>query len=148
VSFNDFMTVPLWAALASIFVACIRPIQYALDNHVQFIKGAVSSAGKCSIPLTLVVLGAYFYQPPAEIEEENNGKATLSTSKSTDTLVESVKGLFHVGTPRRRLQAPVTPGETKTVVIAVLSRMIITPLLLMPLMAASAKFDWQRVFEE
>ncbi|KAF9459670.1 membrane transport protein-domain-containing protein [Collybia nuda] len=148
ISFNDFMTVPLWAALASIFVACIRPIQYALDNHVQFIKGAVSSAGKCSIPLTLIVLGAYFYPPPDEEGEDIGKAAQLSTSKSSDTLVDNVKGLFHVGSPHRRPRVVSTPGETKTVVIAVLSRMIITPLLLMPLMAASAKFDWQPVFED
>jgi hypothetical protein len=42
----------------------------------------------------------------------------------------------------------VFPGETKTVVIAVLSRMIITPLLLMPLMAMSTKFDWHKVLDE
>jgi hypothetical protein len=40
------------------------------------------------------------------------------------------------------------PGETKTVVIAILSRMIIVPLLLIPLMAVSSWYDWQEVFAE
>jgi hypothetical protein len=40
------------------------------------------------------------------------------------------------------------PGETTTVAIAVLSRMIITPLLLLPLMAVSSRFDIQAVFAD
>jgi len=39
-------------------------------------------------------------------------------------------------------------GETKTVVIAVLSRMVITPLLLLPLMALCALYDWHDVFSD
>ncbi|KAI1783812.1 hypothetical protein LXA43DRAFT_1102101 [Ganoderma leucocontextum] len=27
-------------------------------------KGAIAAAGNCSIPITLVILGAYFYSPP------------------------------------------------------------------------------------
>ncbi|KAJ6466560.1 hypothetical protein C8R47DRAFT_1326210 [Mycena vitilis] len=52
-----FMTVPLWAALASLVVACVQPLQHALDAHMQPVKGAVTSAGpgNCSIPLTLIV---------------------------------------------------------------------------------------------
>ena len=48
----------------------------------------------------------------------------------------------------QRHSEPATAGETKTIVIAITSRMLITPLLLMPLMVASAKFDWHKVLEE
>ncbi|KAG6876192.1 hypothetical protein C0993_005036, partial [Termitomyces sp. T159_Od127] len=62
---RNFMTPPLWAALLSVVVACTRPVQHLLEAHWLSVKGALGSAGNCSIPLTLVVLGAYFYTPPA-----------------------------------------------------------------------------------
>jgi auxin efflux carrier family protein len=147
VALNDFMTMPLWATLASLLVACVRPLQNILDNHMEPVKGALAAAGNCSIPLTLVVLGAYFYVPPEETS--GRGPIALPTSTSADSLADSFRDMVFF--KRKRLAGhsqPVTPGETRTVIIAILSRMIITPLLLLPLMAASAKFDWQRVLEE
>ncbi|KAF5379012.1 hypothetical protein D9615_006053 [Tricholomella constricta] len=199
-TFNNFMTVPLWASLLSIVVACIRPVQHVLETHLLAVKGALSAAGNCSIPLTLVVLGAYFYPTSCEGQEGEGkgegdgaveGRFRSLSSLSTETLVHSVKDLFRFkkqgnehghheheaeaevengvgaglglglglehGYGCTAAAAPVPAktkvdntnrGETKTVVIAVLSRMVITPLLLMPLVALSAKFDWQRVFED
>jgi hypothetical protein len=153
---NEFMTVPLWAALASLIVACIPAVQHALDEHMQPLKGAVSAAGSCSIPLTLIVLGAYFYPPPEEGpsgEETPDGGRGITTVKSTSSLMGSVRKMFkkrstdgqaHYGGGAKERR----PGETKTVAIAVLSRMIITPLLLLPLMAVSARFNIQAVFAE
>jgi len=57
--FYECMTMPLRAALASLVVACISPLQRTLA-HIECIRGALDMAGDCSIPLTLVVLGAYF----------------------------------------------------------------------------------------
>jgi predicted permease len=153
------MTVPLWAALASLIVACVQPLQHALDEHMQPIKGAVTSAGNCSIPLTLIVLGGYFYPAPPENATATangiaNGSATgerrLHMSKSSSSLLESVREMFgKQQTARRAGEKPVArPGETKTVVIAVVSRMILTPMLLLLLMALSAKFDLHAVFDE
>ncbi|KAJ7183223.1 membrane transport protein-domain-containing protein [Mycena filopes] len=161
---NEFMTVPLWAALASLIVACVQPLQHALDEHMQPIKGAVTSAGGCAIPLTLIVLGGYFYPAPPEPSATANG-ATLNgngnghagvgeriqTSKSTTSLLESVREMF--GKQARRdgevpARAKTRPGETKTVVIAVLARMILTPMLLLPLMALCAKYDFHAVFDD
>ena len=153
VAFNDFMTMPLWATLASLLVACVRPLQHLLDEHMEPVKGALAAAGNCSIPLTLVVLGAFFYSPPKE-EEEEDGRgeraAALSTSRSADSLADHFGDLVFFKRRRlaRRSTQPVTPGETKTVIITVVSRMFITPLLLLPLMALSAKLDWHRVLEE
>ncbi|KAG5641775.1 hypothetical protein DXG03_004270 [Asterophora parasitica] len=177
-TFLAFMTVPLWAALLSIAVACVRPVQHLLESHLLAVKGALSGAGNCSIPLTLVVLGAYFYHTPDPSEEKardtregQGGGQRVGTSLSTETLVHGVKDFF---TFKRHSNSHMYPhsqsrgedeaenglaargydarknntGETKTVVIAVLSRMVITPLLLMPIVALSAKFDWQRVFED
>ena len=168
VKFNDFMTIPLWASLLSILVACIQPLQHALEEHMPPVTGALKSAGNCSIPLTLVVLGAYFY--PSRDEGSADGdrvavssrqggkkKSRLMTAPSTETLVQSMRGFLQLrklgndvdGEMRaRKVKKKAVPGETKTVMIAVLSRMIITPLLLMPFVALAAKFDLQEVFSE
>ncbi|KAH9924091.1 auxin efflux carrier [Fomitopsis serialis] len=120
--FCDFMTVPLWAALASIIVACITPLQVFIEDHVPPITGALTQAGNCSIPLTLVVLGVYFYTPPDKRQQDEQ----LPTHKGESG----------------------APGETKTVLVAVLARMVITPILLVPLIAVAAKYDLQRLFQD
>jgi hypothetical protein len=61
-------------------------------------------------------------------------------------LIGTVKGLF--GKNYDNQSEPPRKGETRTVVIAILSRMILTPLLLMPLLVLSAKYDYHAVFEE
>jgi predicted permease len=144
---NDFMTVPLWAALASLLVACIRPIQHAMEWHMQPVKGAVTVAGNCSIPLTLVVLGAYFYPTPTSAGDVHT-RPSPTASKSSSMLVNSVKDLFRLQKRRNRSSTVDRPGETATVVIAIMSRMIITPMLLFPLMALSTKFDLHSIFED
>ncbi|KAI0074306.1 hypothetical protein K474DRAFT_1665581 [Panus rudis PR-1116 ss-1] len=176
-TFNEFMTVPLWAALASLLVACIQPLQHTLEEHVEPVKGALTQAGNVSIPLTLVVLGAYFYTPltPEQRREslpQHQHQPSTSTSasalaeeqeaergrsRSELSLVDNVREMFKMGVRnasrdwRRRKQMnkeAKRPGETKTVVVAILSRMILTPLLLLPLMAVGARWDLQEVFAE
>jgi auxin efflux carrier family protein len=151
------MTVPLWAALASIIVACVQPIQHALDEHMQPVKGSLAAAGQCSIPLTLVVLGAYFYPPPEEENPMEQRRSSLSTVRSMSSFARDLfKFKGHNTGHSHSNGAAVTsgadnekrPGETKTVIISVLSRMIITPILLLPLMAMSARFDIHAVFDE
>ncbi|KAI0337206.1 hypothetical protein BDW22DRAFT_1364370 [Trametopsis cervina] len=162
---NEFMTVPLWAALLSLIVACIPPVQHALDQHVKPIKGALTQAGNCSIPLTLVVLGAYFYSPPDDaaapersraatlLSTANRGRRgrSISTSWSHTSLLDNVREMFRMKTrspSAERARETKRAGETKTVVIAVLARMIITPLLLLPVMALSTRFNLQEVFDD
>ncbi|KAJ6519207.1 membrane transport protein-domain-containing protein [Mycena sanguinolenta] len=160
VTLNEFMTVPLWAAFASLIVACVQPLQHALDEHLQPIKGAVTSAGNCSIPVTLVVLGGYFYPAPPEpgvgvVNGHANGTANgnvdgVRASKSANSLLESVREMFGKQQSARLAgEAPkVRAGETKTVVIAVVSRMILTPMLILPLMALCSRFDLHAVFDD
>ncbi|CAL1699027.1 unnamed protein product [Somion occarium] len=182
-TFKEFMTVPLWAALASLVVACIRPLQHILEVHASPIKGALNGAGNVSIPMTLVVLGAYFYTPLSEEEieerersrqallagyqhhcgladtrdaEEGRGRRrTISTKLSQMSLVDNVKEMFKLPTRRKctsrersKKKEEGRPGETKTVVIAIMARMVITPLLLLPVMAVGARWDLQKVFED
>ena len=68
---KEFMTPPLYAALFSLVVACIPPLQHLLAVHLLPVKGAINSAGNCSIPITLVVLGGYFWR--GDGNEENTG---------------------------------------------------------------------------
>lgn len=169
-TFYEFMTVPLWAALASLLVACVPILQHTLEVHAQPIKRTLNSAGNVSIPLTLVVLGAYFYSPPdpearkrralpttnteeREQRPQQQRGRSISTSLSQLSLVDNVREMFKM--KRRDKSSEISlrkndarPGETKTVVIAILSRMVITPMLLLPLMALSARYDLQAVFEE
>ena len=61
---------PLRASILSLIVACVAPLQSALER-IAPVKGALGAAGNCSIPLTLVVLGAYFYSEPQEEDLQN-----------------------------------------------------------------------------
>lgn len=149
---NEFMTVPLWAALASLIVACVAPLQEFLKNDVQPIRGALNNAGNCSIPLTLVVLGAYFYSPLSEEDKDLSGRWEVTRSDSTQSFASSIRSMLKFTNAskgkRRSRGIDSKPGETKTVIIAIVSRMIITPALLMPLIILCAKYDWHEVFEE
>jgi auxin efflux carrier family protein len=167
-AFNDFMTVPLWAALLSLIVALVQPLQHGLDDHFPPVKNALTAAGNCSIPVTLIVLGAYFYTPPsdekAEGGQDRDGSLTSVNKResmaSLASVVGSVRGMLRMGSLRGKERAAgqslmasagkeeKVPGESKTVFVAVLSRMVVTPLLLLPGMALSAKFDWHQVLEE
>ncbi|CAA7265021.1 unnamed protein product [Cyclocybe aegerita] len=158
VALNDFMTMPLWSATLSLFVACISPLKHALEFHMQPLNNAINTAGKCAVPLTLVVLGAYFYVPPPEgSDTTNTGERRLSRSERKSrsrTLVERVKDTFGIpryqrsSTPPAKKEEPLKPGETKTVALAVAARMVITPVLLVPLMVFATRFDWHAIFED
>ncbi|KAK7030531.1 auxin efflux carrier [Favolaschia claudopus] len=125
-SVNSFMTAPLWASLASILVACITPLQLAFVEHMHPVKTALSSAGNCSIPTTLVVLGAYFYVPPSSGDDSAGEKPDMNGPPGAAEMLR-----------------PTYPGETKAVIISVVSRMLLTPLLMLPLMALCAQIDRQ-----
>lgn len=62
-----FMTAPLWAAVLSLFVAIIRPLQHFIDS-LEPVVGALQTSGACSVPLTMIVLGAYFVQEKAPVD--------------------------------------------------------------------------------
>ncbi|GAA6027103.1 hypothetical protein JCM8097_002392 [Rhodosporidiobolus ruineniae] len=148
-SVNAFMTVPLWAAILSLVVACIPPLQKVL-NQAEPLKAAIRSAGQCSVPITLVTLGAYFYRPSASattspLRAADDSSALNPTSTSAPPPEQEGSGSFSRSV-LRRLRNPFAPlpirtgtvlrsgrGETRTVVVSVVSRMIIVPLVLIPL---------------
>ncbi|RXK37203.1 endoplasmic reticulum protein [Tremella mesenterica] len=128
---NAFMTVPMYAALLSIFIALIPPLQASIGKIKPF-EEAVRSAGQCSIPVTLVVLGAFFYAPsqpsipPPQSPSESN--------TSLGYFERKFRSIVHSSNP-------VYSGENKTVFVAVISRMVVVPLLMLPLIALIARTD-------
>ncbi|KAI5118168.1 hypothetical protein M0805_005790 [Coniferiporia weirii] len=169
--FMEFMTAPLWAALFSLIVALIQPLQHFLDVEVPPLKDAIIAAGNCSVPLTLIVLGAYFYTPPDKNgagtvipkdgvlpnetingKEHTTGDESVSSSRCSKTWSRisacwcSCVAQVRSGLRSGREKNVQRPGETRTVVIAVASRMILTPMLLLPLILVGSRYDTPRIF--
>ncbi|WWD21974.1 hypothetical protein CI109_106462 [Kwoniella shandongensis] len=142
-SVNAFMTVPMYAALLSIFIAMIPPLQHQMAR-VTPLEQAIKSAGQCSIPVTLVVLGAFFYAPPppSSLPQQSMNHASETESPAV-TSKNTVGG--YLERKFRALAKPSGPNpypkENRTVFVAVISRMIITPLLMLPILATIAKYD-------
>jgi len=246
---NGFMTPPLWAALLSLVVACVQPLQHFLDQHFPPVKGALSAAGSCSVPVTMVVLGAYFYNSgsndagkscskpdrvgvgasaisapsatghgdeeavdertplcpkgPGRRVHKERSTATLASVPSTKSIVSFFQGAFRSKQPKRgavylegdeeagrsaRTSAETsddesddahalsashdrdataveweppaswkqieTPdnvdrrGEGRTVLVAVLSRMVLVPLVLIPLFALAVQWDAHELLDD
>lgn len=137
---NGIMTAPLWAALASIVVAYIPPLQSLLRSQQALpLTRAISNAGQCSVPVTLVVLGAYFYR-----EKNAKGKAKAQNKGRL-----SLKKLVVAWWKQPRLEREATPeGEGTAVFVALLSRMVITPFVLFPLLYLFARHDLHPAFNE
>lgn len=182
----SFMTMPLYSALISLIVAMIPPLQ-KLVGSIKPLVGALETAGACSIPLTMVVLGAYFYRESEVTSTASASESTSNTAASAgspvgpgsssgdDTLVErgtdidrrkqlpsGFKPGRHSSTigPHQRAETLATGSggggrdqertlsteadqlashkrslERRTVAVAVGSRMILTPLILLPCVA-------------
>ncbi|KAG1763696.1 membrane transport protein-domain-containing protein [Suillus occidentalis] len=151
---NEFMTMPLWASLLSLIVACTPPLQSALERMEPF-KGALGAAGNCSIPLTLVVLGAYFYSEPPEDDmqdgdltdcETDETRRGLGQSKSRTSLISTLQEMLAL--KRAPQPQPQTRGESKTVFVAILARMVVVPAVMLPVLAILAIFDVHDIFAD
>ncbi|WFD29671.1 hypothetical protein MSPP1_000681 [Malassezia sp. CBS 17886] len=112
-TFLGFMTVPLWAALASFLVALTPPLQANLVKITALVD-MINDVGACSIPITILVLGGYFAGDHARPPE----------SASASDIQERV-----------RPEPGTHDYTTRTIVAATLSRMVITPLLFLPVFA-------------
>ncbi len=173
-TFHKFMTAPLYAALASFIVALIPPLQHLIMENVTPVRGFLASAGACSIPLTMLVLGAYFYEAPQptgsftmvapnrEVDEnspyadpeEGLEAPRLSMSVSQIGIIKYVKNALRLRALRwrakdsSRTKKQGRPGETTTVVVACLARMIVTPAILLPTMGVMVDRNVHPLFEE
>ena len=148
-----FMTPPLWASVISIAIALNKPIQHLFDGFLWPVRGAIDQAGGCSIPITLVVLGAYFHTPA-------DRSAQLSTDAPADWQRASVASRLHKifclhsdsqnGAIRVDWHGAhlVNGCNGKTIFVAILARMFIVPLLLLPLVVLGALRGSPAVFQE
>ncbi|TIA93187.1 hypothetical protein E3P99_00323 [Wallemia hederae] len=136
----SFMTPPLWAAFVSLVIALIRPLQATLDKATP-LRGAIKSAGNVSVPLTLVVLGAYFYSSSPEAKpttvQAPIDQMEGDLQRRRPSFVNSVQSFFTSGVlditkPRTHVNKD-QRGEKRTIFVAVVARMIITPAILLPL---------------
>jgi len=126
---NDFMTPPLWASVLSLVVALNQPLQHVLGVQMRPLRDAITQAGDCSIPLTLVVLGAYFHHPPEKSEfpppESNGQQVSLVDNLRRIFSLEGWKDPSHARRARSR-------DEGRTVFVSILARMFVAPALLLP----------------
>ena len=143
---TDFLTPPLWASLISLFVALCQPLQHVLEVHLHPVQGAITHAGNCSIPITLVVLGAYFYRPPVKPETGTRNKRRASFTSSLRVIFR-FKGREEEDKrpgPSHRTKS----GRGRTVFVSILARMVVVPLLFLPFMVIGALRDHPPVFQE
>lgn len=144
---NDFMTPPLWASVLSLVVALNQPLQYVLGVQLRPFRDAITQAGDCSIPLTLVVLGAYFHRPPDKSElpssESNAREASLVGSLRKIFCLDGWKedGPSHAQRARNS-------EEGKTVFVSILARMVVVPALLLPLVVFSRLQGYPQVIQD
>ena len=146
---NDFMTPPLWASILSLVVALIQPLQHLLGVQMRPIRDAITQAGDCSIPLTLVVLGAYFHHPPEKSElpsPESNGRQA--------SLVDNLRRIFSLegwkeegGTSSHATHAR-NRYEGRTVFVSILARMVVAPALLLPFVVFGRLQGYPQVIRE
>lgn len=147
-----FMTPPLWAAVVSLVVALNQPLRYFIDTNLWPLRGAITQAGNCSIPLTLVVLGAYFHTPadksvPPPLEDFGPRRAGPLSQLRKLFCLESES---RMGALRLESDASILgdDGEGRTIFALILARMIITPLILLPLVVLGALRGSPGVFKE
>ena len=147
---TDFMTPPLWASVLSLVVALNRPLQHGLEVNLRPIRDAIAQAGDCSIPLTLVVLGAYFHRTP----DQSELPPCESDRQQRASLVGSFRKIFSLdgwkegrGIPFRATRAQ-NKDEGRTVFVSILARMVITPALLLPLVVFGRLQGYPRVIQE
>jgi predicted permease len=145
---NAFMTVPTWAALISIIIALIPPLQARISDIKPFVQ-AVKSAGQCSIPVTLVVLGAFFYTPPSPALPDDDDEEDNATGNGRGGIAGWVgRKLRALQRCSRSSSATQYPGENRTVFVACVSRMIVVPLVFLPVIAIVARYDFFKAAED
>jgi predicted permease len=150
---TGFMTPPLWASVISIVVALNQPLRHLFDGYLRPVRGAITQAGDCSVPITLVVLGAYFHTPtdrsaPLPSDESAVSQRTTFLSRLRKIFClhsKSRKGAIRLRSHATRLE---NRGEGRTIFVTILARMFIVPLLLLPLVVLGALRGSPGVFEE
>jgi len=145
---TNFLTPPLWASIISLIVALVRPLQHALEAHMHPLQGAITQAGNCSIPVTLIVLGAYFHRPPERTESPPSNDRSWQKASFASSLLEIFRLKAREEDRPSGTRDHLRKGEGKTIFVAILARMFVVPALFLPLMAIGALMNHPPVFQE
>ncbi|KAF9225657.1 auxin efflux carrier [Gyrodon lividus] len=125
---------PLLASLTALITALLPPLQAALNsNAVAPVRGALEGAGGCSVPVTLIVLGGWFWNGEARgegrkghgkgVRDENAGGqgegVGVGDGRGAELDAESVRGDANSNpnttpTPTTPASSTPTPQPTST----------------------------------
>jgi len=146
-SIGGFLTPPLWASIMSLVVVLCQPLQHFIIGYLRPVRGTIAQAGDCSVPLTLIVLGAYFHRPPSPDEAEPLGRRRITLTNRLRKIFDrdSLEGLVH-----RESYAPWNEkqGEGRTIFVTILARMFVVPMLFLPLVVIGALRGSPSVFKD
>ena len=99
---------------------------------IVLLSSAIKSAGNCSVPITLIVLGSYFVEEPSSatpLSKAQTRKARLHKEESiASSLRQKFSALFTIPKRDKGAAKLSKPGESRTVFVSVVSRMILAPL--------------------
>ncbi|KAH9973772.1 membrane transport protein-domain-containing protein [Lactifluus volemus] len=116
---TGFLTPPLWASIVSLLVALNPPLQHVLEVHMRPVQGAITQAGNCSIPLTLI---------------SNPNFPPLVRTAGETVSCESLRDIFRLKDREDVRRSPalqsVIPGETRTIFVAIFARMVVSVFIL------------------
>lgn len=104
------------------------PYKYSSDHALS--DSAIKSAGNCSVPITLIVLGSYFVENPedAPASKPTRKSALKKHASTTSSLRQRFTELFKKSSGDEQEVVKSKPGENRTVFVSVVSRMIVAPL--------------------
>lgn len=92
----------------------------------------------CTVPVTLVVLGAFFYTPPSTHPPFSGLHPNETPARPSNFFERKFRAIAGSHPSDQKAY----PRENRTVFVAVISRMILVPMLMMPLLALMAKYDF------
>ncbi|KAH9451427.1 hypothetical protein MJO28_009064 [Puccinia striiformis f. sp. tritici] len=127
---DELLNPPLIAAFAAIFVACIKPLQDGLGS-IQPLREFISTAADAAIPLTLVLLGAFFHRPPKDKKPQTYDAPQKDDGTQTDDATETDDSKSQL-TKEKRVHSWTSLLD---ITLTLLARHIITPLMLLPVLA-------------
>lgn len=117
----------------------------------SLLDSSIRNAGNCSVPITLVTLGAYFYRPStpsptsASLPDPDPSNASITPPTFFSRL--NLARLNPYGEPVKAPEShseirlmETKVGETRTVLVAVITRMIIVPVILLPVFGYYAAY--------
>jgi len=96
--------------------------------------------------VTLVVLGAFFYTPPDAAQAIALPTHEESLQKKKNPVASFFQNKFKA--MAQKPGNPNYPGENRAVFVAVISRMVIVPAILLPAVALMARYDPFTVTED